>query len=162
MEHWKPLRETDQYEASTEGRIRNSETGRILVGTVSSAGRLRVLLHINGRVCSRYVSRIVAEAFWGSECDGYDVYHRDCNLLNNRLSNLAIGTRSEAIRNSYVYGNRTNKGYPIRCVETGTAYRTISECSKALGINRATISKCANYPNCYNNTHDYHFEFVDD
>ena len=42
MEEWKPLRETDQYEVSTEGRIRNVRTGRILTGTIDGLGRVQV------------------------------------------------------------------------------------------------------------------------
>lgn len=93
MEKWKPLRKTNQYEASTEGRIRNARTGRILTGTIDGQGRVQVCLTIDGKVGTKAVHRLIAEAYFGKECDGKDVYHRDRDKTNNCVDNLVVGTR---------------------------------------------------------------------
>ena len=113
MEEWRPLRETALYEASSYGRIRIAKTGEILKGTKTSRRRIRVLLKINGKHYARYVNRLVGEAFWGAACDGFDIYHKDADTTNNRLDNLVIGTRSEAIRNYYKHKhqNENRKEY---------------------------------------------------
>lgn len=106
MEEWRPLRETNLYEASSEGYIRNVNTGKILTGTIDAEGRLKVLLTINGIKYSRNVKRLVAEAFWGDACDGYVIFQRDGDLLNTRLDNLVIGTLKDSIANAYRTGKR--------------------------------------------------------
>lgn len=162
MEEWKPIRETDQYEVSNEGRVRNVKTGRILKGAADDRGRVKVSLHIDGKQHTKKLNRLVAETFYGDECNGKDVYYRDGNHENNRLDNLVVGTRADAVRNAYENGNiKTKRNKRIRCNETGKTYDSIEECSKDVKINPTTISKCSNYPDCYNNRKGLHFEHID-
>ena len=159
-EKWRPCYETDDYEVSDEGRIRNAKTGRVLKTQFDKRGRETLTLRIDGVQQTRSMSRLVGEAFYGDECDGKDIFHRDGNRSNNRLDNLRVGTRSETVRNSYDNGReQTHKMRPVRCVETGEEWESIVEASRDTGLNRRTISRCANSP--FLNTRDgLHFEFL--
>lgn len=161
MEEWKPLRETDQYEVSTEGRIRNVRTGRILTGTIDGQGRVQVCLTIDGKVGTKVVHRLVAEAYFGDECNGKDVYHRDRDKTNNRVDNLVVGTRSDVIKYAYRHGDMTpNNQRPVRCVETGEVFESVSECARQMHISKQSVSRSANNP--VSHTKDgLHFEHID-
>ena len=161
MEEWRPLRETNKYEASSYGRIRNADTGKILNGAITDRGRVRIYLRVDGIIRARYKHRLIAEAFWGTDCDGYDIYHKDGDTLNNRLNNLAIGTRAEAIQNSYKHKHDADiDNKRIRVVETDEIYDTLQETSIAVGLAKATITKCLRYES-YHNIKGLHFELVD-
>lgn len=64
---------------------------RILAGS-TAAGYPMVML---GRSRSRYVHRLVVEAFVGPIPDHIVVRHLDGNKMNARMENLTIGTRAE-------------------------------------------------------------------
>ncbi len=161
MEEWKPLRETDQYEVSTEGRIRNVRTGRILTGTIDGQGRVQVCLTIDGKVGTKIVHRLVAEAYFGDECNGKDVYHRDRDKTNNNINNLVISTRSDTIKNAYKYGDMIPHNLkPVRCVETGEMFESVSECARQMHISKQSVSRSANNPVSHTK-YGLHFEHID-
>jgi hypothetical protein len=122
-ERWKPIRGyEDRYEVSNCGRVRSfvkagpkpnderREVPIIVKQTPVKSGHLRVGLR-NGRgsVKSKYVHRLVVEAFIGIIPDENIVCHIDDNPSNNHVSNLYIGDRrsnlADALRN-----NRFTKG----------------------------------------------------
>ena len=163
-EEWTQISETDEYEVTRSGRIRNAKTKKELHGTIDSQGRVKVYLTIHGKSCCKILSRIIAETYFGKEvCCGKDVYHKNGNKLKNEVNNLAVGTRSDSMRNSY----KTRKssvskiGKPLECVETGFIFMSIEECSECMGISRNAISRSANNPRV--KTRDgYHFRFLSD
>lgn len=73
------------YEVSTEGRVRNTRTGRIVHGRLNkSNGYYRV----NLRGKEKYIHRLVADAFGTKEKSNLYVRHIDGNRTNNAISNL--------------------------------------------------------------------------
>lgn len=77
------------------------------------------LSHQNKQIVRR-VHQLVALAFLGNRPKGADVRHLDGDQLNNRLSNLAYGSRSDNMRDAVRHGrnqlaNRTtcNYGHPL-------------------------------------------------
>lgn len=144
---WKPLRETDLYEASNDGLICNSRTGRILKGTPDAKGNLKVNLMIDGKSRTRYIHRLVVEAFYGIDCSGIDIYHKDGDKLNNSIDNLIFGSHAEIMQYAYRSGNvKGRDGKRIICTETGKVYDSIIECSRKTGISRNAISRAVNNP----------------
>lgn len=143
-EKWIESNIAEGYEVSSEGRVRNTKTGRVLIPCVDKKGYETVKVKENGRHITKRVGRLVADAFLDEEQGKPCVGYIDGNKRNNRIDNLER--------------RRCNK--KIRVVETGEIYNSISECSKAIGMNKATISKCCNY-DFYNNTKGLHFEAVD-
>lgn len=80
------------YEVSNHGRVRNSNTGRILkpfrgYGKDGKYYR-KVHLYHNGRRYCQFVHRLVAFAF-------YEIDHKDRCRDNNHLSNLEPVLRKE-------------------------------------------------------------------
>ena len=86
------------YRVDEQGRL-VSPKGVVRKARKSLSGYLCVSIRINGRMSSVYVHQIAAsqkfgEEIFSSEC----VRHLDGNPLNNKLTNIEIGTQSENIR----------------------------------------------------------------
>jgi transcriptional regulator with XRE-family HTH domain len=100
------------YEVSTLGNIRSldriGENGRRWKGRVMKPqvvrGYLHVALNRNGHTKQCLLHRLIVEAFIGSIPEGYQVNHRDCNKVNNRVSNLEIVTASQNMRHAHDNG----------------------------------------------------------
>lgn len=145
MIEWRPILETDNYEVNINGDIRNTNTGHICKQYIDERGRLKVYLRIDGRLCGRYVKRLVFEAFNGPVPNGLCVMNIDNDSTNCHLDNLEIGTQSEIILNQYSkHGRIPSNQRKIRCVETGKVYESISECSRDTGIHKSTICRNVN------------------
>lgn len=96
MKVWKQFRDYI-YEASSEGEIRNTLTGRILKQRQETCGYLLVDLKIksdksknsNGTINKTFrVHRIIAEVFFGSRIYGFEVDHINKVRNDNRCENL--------------------------------------------------------------------------
>lgn len=78
------------YEVSNLGRVRRIKTGNVL--STSKCGGCReyssVCLSKNGKIYSRLVHRLVAEAFIPRPNGLYEVNHLDEDKSNNRVENL--------------------------------------------------------------------------
>jgi hypothetical protein len=141
MEIWKPLRNFPSYNGSTEGRIMNIRTQRILQ-PVESEGKMKVTLRRNNIQYTVKLHRAIAETFLG-EHPGMDVRHKDGDYTNNRVDNLEWVTRSELIANAY--GRGTKVAYqkiPIRIVETGRIYDSIKDCANDIPCHPSYIRDC--------------------
>lgn len=101
---WRPVPGKEgRYEVSQDGAVRSLPRrvehplgpkffrGKILSPRRGRRGRLRVL--IEG--VDRYVHHLVLEAFVGPRPAGQEGRHLNDNPIDNRLENLAWGTRSQ-------------------------------------------------------------------
>lgn len=163
-EIWMTCGDTESYELSSEGRIRNTKTGRILKTHFDEKGREVVCISVNEKQYTKRISRLVAEAFYEGdlrEVEELEVYHRDGDKQNNRLENLAWGTRSEVVRNTYKRKKRiSSNSRHIMIVETGEIFDSIGECSRVTGLSRYAISRCLNRRSLQTKE-GYHFELLD-
>lgn len=142
MEIWKPLKNFPSYEGSTEGRIRNIRTRHILTPVIDENGYAKVTLRKDNKQYTVRVHRIIADTFF-EERPELDVRHKDLNRSKNRIDNLEQCTRSETIERAYKRGTKSApQPTRIRVIETGETFESINECSRQLGCNRSTISKC--------------------
>lgn len=102
-EEWRDI--PDQaglYQASSEGRIRNANTGLVLKPWLAGLGYQYVGL---GRQFRSTVHRLVCLAFHGpAPTDRPHVAHFDGERLNNRASNLRWASRSENLADSIRHG----------------------------------------------------------
>ncbi len=107
-EQWKPVIGYEgHYEVSSFGRVKSLPrrviSGKswrdtiaiILVPWVSKSGYLQHSVWSNGRSHSRFVHRLVLEAFIGFRPDDMQCRHLDGNRTNNYLENLRWGTSQE-------------------------------------------------------------------
>ena len=96
------------YDVSTDGRVRNSQTGKMRKLSVTLDGRFRVGLTKDDKRSYHLVHRLVATAFCNKE-DGYDIVdHIDRNPANNNYGNLRWTNASGNNRNRSTYHNNTS------------------------------------------------------
>lgn len=163
MKQWRLCKEAPNYEISDHGEVRNKKTGRILKPGTNAYGYGIVVLCVESKRLTRRVHRLVAETFDDGIIDrtNLDVIHKDGNKMNNKLTNLIWGTRSETIRGTFLINkDQTHRVRKIRCVETGEIFDTQSDCSKKTGINIASINM--NLKGRSKSTKNgYHFTYVE-
>lgn len=90
-EIWKDTTEFNGYECSTEGRIRNKTTYKLLSTSVCCSGY--AVSNIRGKNLKFH--RIIAQTFLPNFQDKPTVEHKDDNKLNNRVYNLKWATHKE-------------------------------------------------------------------
>jgi hypothetical protein len=141
MEIWKPLRDFPSYNVSSEGRVMNVKTQRILATHVDSKGRLVTSVQKNGKRYVIRLAKLVAQTFLGDH-PGMDVRHRDLDTTNVSVRNLYWSTRSETISDAYRRGSKQCPNrISITVVETGKPYDSIRECSRDTGCDPSDICK---------------------
>ena len=93
-ERWAIVEGYKIYAVSTNGRVRNLNTGKILKHQHSARGGYYsfINLHKKGGRKNRNVHRLVAEHFLGPIEAGMVVHHKDGNRANPRLDNLEVVT----------------------------------------------------------------------
>ena len=144
MEEWKCCMANPMYEVSTEGRIKNGITGRVLKPQTSARGYLSVQL---GRGVRHYVHRLVAYAFIMNEEDKPEVAHNNGITGDNRVANLRWATAKENMADKKRHGTH-GEGEQHSCaklseedVRTIRAYQGHQgELAKRYNVSEATVS----------------------
>lgn len=114
-------------------------------------GYLKVNLHKNNISETRYVHRLVAEAFIENAENKLTVNHKDGDKKNNNSSNLEWATYSENHKHSYrelnrphsmrgKYGSLHRDAKKIICENTGQVFGSIVDAAHDLGILRTGIN----------------------
>ena len=148
IEHWKPVVGYEGiYEVSDQGQVRRvapaqrTHPGLILRHKVQQHnGRHSVTLRRDGKNSTRYVHRLVLEAFVGPCPPGMEACHWDDNPENNALENLRWDTstanKHDCVRNGHnVNASKTHcpQGHPYDEANTyiaKTGYRHCRACVK--------------------------------
>ena len=115
---WRIIPGTDgNYLVSDHGQVwsrpRRNTSGGILTPTVTQ-GYLYVTLSVDGRTQTRRIHRLVLESFVGP-ANGLECRHLDGDKTNNRLDNLAWGTRSENALDRVRHGTHST-GSKTECI----------------------------------------------
>ena len=161
MEEWRKIPGyDDRYSASSEGRIRNDKTGRIMKTHDNQNGQECLILTVGGVKYSCRVSRLVLLAFYGEpEGDEFEAAHLDGDYFNNRLDNLQWMTRKELVNLTFRRGTRVPRSRrAVRVVETGEVYPSIREAARELNLWPECIRACLKGK--YETTGGYHFKEV--
>jgi hypothetical protein len=124
-EQWLPIPGWEGfYSVSDKGRIRSEEriinekrpahwkpksyiiSEKILNPTLMDDGKgyWRVSLSKNSKIKYVYIHRAVAWAFIGIQSKGIEVRHLNGNSQDNKLENLAYGTKSDNIKDAKIHG----------------------------------------------------------
>lgn len=119
MEIWKEINGFNNYQVSSEGRIRRTERiitnkrGRkmhfkeiIMKPEITHNGYHRVGLYVNGRLYHKRVATLVAEAFHGAKPIGTEIDHVDGDKQNNSVENLRYVTHIQNINNPVTVAKR--------------------------------------------------------
>ena len=158
-ELWRSIDEFPAYLVSNFGRVKNGYTGQILKpGGRTQGGYIQYHLYDkNGKRYARYISRLVAAAFIGN-VDGFEVDHIDDNNTNNYFYNLEIVTPKVNSQRAYDRGRRVPPSMiPVRIVETGEEFRSISDCARYLNRSLSSVWKALR---CGTPTANIHLEEV--
>ena len=119
MEIWKEINGFNNYQVSSDGRIRRTERiitnkrGRkmhlkeiIMKPEITHNGYQRVGLYAHGRLYHKRVATLVAEAFLGTKPTGTEIDHVDGDKLNNTPENLRYVTHRENVNNPVTVAKR--------------------------------------------------------
>lgn len=101
-----------RYIVSSDGHVRNIDTGRLLFGEIDCDGYRRVNLSRDGKTYKRRVHRLVCEAFHGPCPPNMECCHGDGVRLNNRASNLRWATRADNVRDAIGHGTHKADIWP--------------------------------------------------
>ena len=158
MEIWKPLKNFPSYNGSTEGRIMNIKTQRILKTFLNNDGYLQVCLRKNGKQYTVKVGRVIAETFLG-EHPGMDVSYKNGDRSDICVDNLEWCTRRETIRRAFKRGTKIpSRQISVRVIETGNVYNSIRACAREINCSQTDI--CNYLFGKRPNVKGYHFECV--
>jgi hypothetical protein len=121
--------------------VKNSKTGKILSpGGHTQRGYIQYhFIDEYGRRHARYISRLVAAAFIG-DIDGFEIDHLDDDNTNNHVSNLEIVIPKVNSQRAYDRGRRVPpRMIPVRIVETGQEFQSLSECARFLNRSISSV-----------------------
>lgn len=160
MEEWRRTRESNIYEVSNEGRVRNRRTGRIMKTSVSSQGYEILQLHYDGTAHTHRVHRLEMDTFYDGDHTGMDVNHIDGNKRNNNINNLEFCDRSANIRHAFQIGlkNSNHRKCKVKIIETGKTFDSLTECASYLGVDRTAVGFCLRDKS--NTCKSYHIERI--
>ena len=111
-------------------------------GNTSDKGYKTVLIRDNGKGRTVFVHRLVAMAYVPNPDGKPQVNHIDGDKTNNRPENLEWVTLEENMRHRAAVLDSYKKT-PIKCVETGEVFESVSKAAKVTGVNRANIYRSA-------------------
>lgn len=126
------------YQVSNLGRVRRR--GLILKPVVAGTSKyLRVCVSKNGVVKTVSVHRIVAEAWLGPCPNGFEVLHGVAGKLDNSVSNLSYGTKSQ----NSIDRRRDDTACDKKvCRSDGVEFDSMTIAARITGVTVSHISKC--------------------
>ena len=91
----------DDIEISDLGRVRRISTGQILAPYRRPSGHMQIALWEHGIRRTKYVQKLVWEAFNGPLEPLQRVAHLNGDLTDNRLSNLFLESHSDSMKRAW-------------------------------------------------------------
>ena len=160
MERWLPIKDFPMYEVSSNGRVRNIKTGRILRPQSNTNGYLTLTLRNDKGQSTKRIHRLVADAFYDGVHENLDVNHIDGNKHNNFIGNLEFCTRQSNIQHAFRTGlKKPSRSKRIRIIETGDIYDSIRECARAIGGDPTSVRRVLTRVESH--CKGFHFELID-
>ncbi len=143
-ECWAIVNEYPEYQVSNLGRVKRTSNDRIKKATIDRNGYHIVGLSCHNVTRTRFVHRLMAHAFLGYQPNReIQARHLDGDKDNNRLCNIAWGTRKENAQDTIRLGRQlrglTHPSSKLSAKDLANIVRMRSE-----GASYATIGKRLN------------------
>ena len=156
----KPIPGFENYLIFDDGRVWSLVKNLFLKQRTTWGGYLSVGLKNNGQSTTRFIHRLLAEAFIPNPNNYEVVNHKDENKLNNSLDNLEwCDAKYNTNYGTGIKRRSISQGKKVRCIETGIIYNTIAEAERATGISHSSIGLVCRGK--FSQTHSTHWEYVD-
>lgn len=98
---FKPIKDYEHlYQINENGDVYSNTSKRLIKPYINKSGYLMIALSKNSKAKHLLVSRLVASHFIENPENKAQVNHKDCNKLNNHISNLEWVTHQENIRHA--------------------------------------------------------------
>lgn len=139
MTQWKKIEGYENYSVSTNGKVRNDKTGRVLKIFSDKDEYSRVQLYESGEVKTYTIHRLVAEAFVPNPENKPTVDHINRVRTDNRVENLRWATYKEQCEHRV-----DTKKTPVIASKDGQIYMFESqhECARELGLKQSDVNNC--------------------
>jgi hypothetical protein len=147
---WKPVFGFESlYIINGKGVIKSLHSknpGKVIKPRLDRAGYFTVRLNKAGKSYTKYVHRLIAEAFVDNLFDKLIINHLDGNKTNNSIKNLQWVNHCENIKHAYQAGLfiKATKEKAVIDSCTGQRYKSVREAAEQNGLKYAT---CKNYLN---------------
>lgn len=143
------------YAVTSCGKVWSYKRQKFIATRFDKDGYIRVNLSKNGKICTRFVHQLVAQAYIPNPENKATVNHKDEVKTHNWVGNLEWMTQRENVN----YGSRNAKTWkPVYCVELRTEFESQTAASLATGIAKSGISAACR--GCIKTAGGYHWEFV--
>lgn len=127
------------YTIYSDGKVYSNKSKKFIKPHIEN-GYYRVGLFIDGKPKTYKLHRLIAECFIEKQEGKTQVNHKDCNKLNNEVSNLEWCNNSENQLHAYKHGlNVSIHKKVVLDLETGVFYDSATELAKSIGMNRVTL-----------------------
>lgn len=159
------------YQVSNIGRIRSLDRlvmkwngmrivhSQIISQIRSGNGYMSVTLSRDGKKHQVTVHRLVAISFLDNPNNLPTINHKNGIRDDNRVDNLEWCSYSENNKHAFrVLGRNNSHAVPVRCIETGDVFSSMTDAAQAFGITTTSVSGVANGK--YKQTHGLHFSFA--
>lgn len=154
-EEWKYIKEFDlRYQISSLGNVKSLRTNKNIYQHIDKRGYMTCLLFKEGKIFTKKIHRLVAEAFIPNPFNKPQVNHIDFNTSNNIVSNLEWCFSKENIQHSLKNNRWNNKIKSItnnkhackKIISLHNGYTkefdSINEAIKFYNISRTIIYRC--------------------
>lgn len=130
MTKWRPIPSAPAFEASSAGAIRRIGSALSLAAHIQRNGYVKIRLCDSGVTITRWVHRLICEAFRGpSPLPRMDAAHRNNVRHDNRASNLRWKTRKQNEAEKIVHGTKPTGE---RCGMARLTYSKVRELRRRL------------------------------
>ncbi len=151
---WNPVPDFPGYFASKEGFVKSTKLKKckILKPIFSKDGHCYVFLYKNGKQHKSWIHRIILSSFVCKCPIGCEGRHLDGNPSNNKVSNLAWGTRLENIKDKQKHGTQSRGEFhgaaklteiDVLEIKQKIGHITIRELGRQYGVSHTAIRRAA-------------------